>query len=182
MEDITETCIQHAPPPDLPYTNWICYPTFLVGTYPRNDDVTKIKNMGITHFISLLEEKEIKNYYESRKDINLLHFPIPDRKIVSNKKALEIGNIIYNLLENGTKIFLHCKGGKGRTGTIAAIILIIKGLQLNNILKLLKKSIESRVIQGRCPKMPQTAIQHKQLVYIYNNIKNIKNIKNTIPI
>ena len=52
---------QHLPPNNLPYTNWITYPNFLVGTYPRNEDVDKIKKLDINIFISLLEEQENRN-------------------------------------------------------------------------------------------------------------------------
>ena len=49
---------QHLPPNNLPYTNWITYPNFLVGTYPRNEDVDKIKKLDINIFISLLKNKK----------------------------------------------------------------------------------------------------------------------------
>jgi len=75
------------------------------------------------------------------------------------------------MLEDGKKVYLHCRGGKGRAGTIAAIVLMLQGKTLEESLLLLKKSIKSRKIQGRCPKMPQTRVHRFQLGRIYRKIK-----------
>jgi ribA/ribD-fused uncharacterized protein len=171
LNNSDNSCVEHLPPDDLPYTNWVCYPNFLVGTYPRNEDVDKIKKLGINIFISLLEDHENLNLYEFRDDIDKYNYPIIDRKITSDTEALKIAKNIFKMLKDKKKVFLHCQGGKGRTGTIAAIVLMLQGKTLKESLKLLKKSIKSRKIQGKCAKMPQTKIQLNQLERIEKNLK-----------
>lgn len=160
---------------NLPYTNWIIKDKLLVGTYPIDEDIDEIKNLGIYSFISLLEKKEIRNQYESRKDIKYNNYEIPDRKAISNNKALEIAKSIKDRLDRNEKIFLHCMGGKGRTGTIAGIVLMLYGNSLKDTLNILKQSIKSRKIQGKCPKMPQTKSQHIQLEQLERIIFNDSN-------
>jgi protein-tyrosine phosphatase len=163
---------QHLPPNNLPYTNWITYPNFLVGTYPRNEDVDKIKKLDINIFISLLEEQEKRNLYEFRDDIVRYNYPIVDRKTTNDDRALKIAKNIFNILEDRKKVYLHCEGGKGRTGTIAAIILMLQGKTLKESLSILKTSIKSRKIQGRFAKMPQTKVQLNQLERIEKILNN----------
>jgi ribA/ribD-fused uncharacterized protein len=152
-------CEEHLPPKNLPYTNWVCYPNFLVGTYPRSNDVDKIKNLDL---------------YEFRDDIKKYNFPIADGKITTDREALKIAEEINKMLEDGNKVYLHCQGGKGRAGTIAAIVLMLQGKTLKESLVLLKKSINSRKIPGKCPRMPQTRVQRFQLGRIYKKIINSK--------
>ena len=171
LDNSDNSCVEHLPPDNLPYTNWVCYPNFLVGTYPRNEDVDKIKKLGINIFISLLEDHENLNLYEFRDDIDKYNYPIIDRKITIDTEALKIAKNIFKMLQDKKKVFLHCQGGKGRTGTIAAIVLMLQGKTLKESLKLLKKSIKSRKIQGKCAKMPQTNVQLNQLERIEKILK-----------
>jgi ribA/ribD-fused uncharacterized protein len=154
----------------LPYTNWIIHHKLLVGTYPRKEDIKRMEKLGIKSYISLLEKKEIKNYYEDMLGISYINYEIPDKKVISNIKALKIAKAIKQRLDLGEKIYLHCRGGKGRTGTIAAIILMLYGNTLKITLDVLKNSIKSRRIQGKYAKMPQTSAQHKQLKYLEKHI------------
>ena len=39
------------------------------------------------------------------------------------------GQVLVDQLGAGKKIFIHCKGGLGRTGTIAACLLIESGMK-----------------------------------------------------
>ena len=57
-------------------------------------------------------------------DANFLHIPLPDRSVAESLDALD--DIVCSLrtrIEAGEKLYLHCWGGRGRTGLIAACLL-----------------------------------------------------------
>jgi protein-tyrosine phosphatase len=61
--------------------------------------------------------------------VAFLSFPIPDRQVPlpesSLSKALEE---LEGELEAGRNVVLHCRQGIGRTGLVAACLLLTKGL------------------------------------------------------
>ena len=104
------------------------------GEYPgdKNEDAAKakiadFKTFGITHFIDLTEEGELKPY-KPFLDSDMTHyrFPIMDQFIPRNTEGVcqLIDEIIS--IHNETpeaKFYIHCWGGVGRTGTIVACFL-----------------------------------------------------------
>ena len=104
------------------------------GEYPRDNDdkksVEKIKlfeRFGITHFIDLTEEGELRPYsqlIDSR--IQRIRFPIQDVSIPASIESVKdlIGQIQGILNESDrNKVYIHCWGGVGRTGTIVGCLL-----------------------------------------------------------
>ena len=104
------------------------------GEYPRDIDdrksIEKIKQFerfGITHFIDLTEEGELHPYNQllgSR--MQHIRFPIQDVSIpVSIESVKELIGQIYGILNesDGNKVYIHCWGGVGRTGTIVGCLL-----------------------------------------------------------
>lgn len=104
------------------------------GEYPRDIDekksIEKIKQFerfGITHFIDLTEEGELHPYnqlLDSR--MKHLRFPIQDVSIPASIESVKdlIGKIHEILNENDrNKVYIHCWGGVGRTGTIVGCLL-----------------------------------------------------------
>lgn len=78
---------------------------------------------GITHFIDLTEEGELKPYaHLLPQEVQHLRFPIRDVSVpTSIQDTYQLMLQIEEMLkEPQTKIYLHCWGGVGRTGTIAA--------------------------------------------------------------
>lgn len=104
------------------------------GEYPRDIDdrksIEKIKQFerfGITHFIDLTEEGELHPYNQllgSR--MQHIRFPIQDVSIpVSIESVKGLIGQIYGILNesDGNKVYIHCWGGVGRTGTIVGCLL-----------------------------------------------------------
>lgn len=46
-----------------------------------------------------------------------------DKDITTDEKVVELVEDMERRLKNGEKIFIHCRGGHGRTGTIIAILI-----------------------------------------------------------
>jgi ribA/ribD-fused uncharacterized protein len=107
---------------NIPKTNWVIPNKLLVGCNPTNF-TDKLYNLGITHIISLQDEKGAHNYVQDKKS-KYLNLPIPDRKIVDDETVIKYINSIQKIYDKKrSKIYIHCKGGHGRTGTIVALLL-----------------------------------------------------------
>lgn len=62
-------------------------------------------------------------YYDSR--IRVMHYPIQDMGVPKSLESLDrLVNGILTLLGNRRNVLVHCFGGKGRTGLVAAAVLI----------------------------------------------------------
>ncbi|MCD8310328.1 MAG: ADP-ribosylglycohydrolase family protein [Prevotellaceae bacterium] len=108
---------------------------FYAGEYPgdKNGDMAKMKlaqmvHFGVRHFVDLTVEGELNPYCESLpKEVSHHRFPIPDcgtpGSITGVERLLER---IESLSRRGGDVYLHCWGGTGRTGMIAACYLASK--------------------------------------------------------
>ncbi|MBF0236653.1 MAG: dual specificity protein phosphatase family protein [SAR324 cluster bacterium] len=128
----------------LPIRNsyWVIPGKFIAGEYPRSQDVrnyeeypysmksmismeklTGLVESGVTCFMDLTDPEEHESYAESLYEFNnrelvYQRFPIVDGYIPGKAQMRNILDAIqYNLNEN-RKIYLHCWGGIGRTGTV----------------------------------------------------------------
>jgi len=84
-------------------------------------DLTK-PNETIPYFRILLEESK---YY----GVEVIHhsFPIGDFGLPTPETMMSILDTIDAALQNGRKIYLHCWGGIGRTGTTVGCYLVRRG-------------------------------------------------------
>lgn len=98
----------------------------LFGAWPTQQQVDELEAWGVDVFINLANgsEKKLKSY-TTTKDV--LHFPIQDRLVPHDKVAF-CGLIIRicRMIECGKKVYIHCKGGHGRSGVVVASILAYK--------------------------------------------------------
>lgn len=105
-------------------TDWL-----YAGEYPGDKDAGKLrdkieqfKSFGITHFIDLTEEGELFPYEQLLPDtIKHVRFPIVDQSIPKNTESVRrlLDSIINIHNENpAAKVYIHCWGGVGRTGTV----------------------------------------------------------------
>ena len=114
-------------------------PASLTGGWERDlaADLNVIEKWGATLVLTLVEQKELKllevpelGLMVRSRGMEWLHLPIKDHSIPSAKfeeKWKESGEYIRSLLRNGFDVLVHCKGGLGRAGTVAARLLIELG-------------------------------------------------------
>ena len=104
-------------------------------------DALAIANWGATTWLNLMEDSDIKRVsldpliFKSTIEnfgIKYLHFPIVDAGVPTQADEKrwqeEISPFVLSELTQGKKVFVHCRGGLGRTGIIAARILIDAGV------------------------------------------------------
>jgi hypothetical protein len=98
----------------------------LFGSYPTQENVYDFENIGVRHFIDLTSSSE-KNVSPYKTQYNYIRYPIADQKVPTNWKSfsrfiVSISEIILSL--KGTeKIYIHCKGGHGRSGVVVSCLL-----------------------------------------------------------
>jgi hypothetical protein len=98
----------------------------LFGAYPSQECVDEYERIGVRFFIDLTFSNE-KNIVPYKTNHTYINYPIPDRRIPTNWKnfsnlIVKIGNILKSL-DTGEKIYIHCKGGHGRSGIVVACML-----------------------------------------------------------
>lgn len=100
----------------------------LFGSYPTQNSVNELEKNGVRFFVDLTfkDEKKIIPY---KTEYTYIHYPIKDNKVPNNWKTfsiliLKLKDIIKNLSKS-EKIYIHCKGGHGRSGILVACLLCV---------------------------------------------------------
>ena len=111
--------------------------------WPRNwnrdlvEDLCVIRDWGATTVVTLIEPHEfdllkVGHLGEQVKEFGMrwIHLPIPDVDIPDQRFEQEwivAGPEIHHRIQAGQKILIHCRGGLGRTGLVAGLILVERG-------------------------------------------------------
>jgi protein-tyrosine phosphatase len=95
------------------------------GKYPRQEEVDTIMNSGYRIFVDLTTSDEVTwPVYELPPDIIYYSCPIKDRTPTAFDRDWfhELVNLLVTHIGDEDKIYVHCRGGHGRSGMFAAII------------------------------------------------------------
>ena len=94
-------------------------------------DLQIIKKQKIKIVVSLLPDKEknklgLDDLIWSKEEVEYIQFPVNDFSVPPKKKFNELKKLISFIKENlmlSKHVLIHCNGGKGRSGMIAALVL-----------------------------------------------------------
>lgn len=100
-------------------------------------DLQAIRHWGATTVVTLIEDHEfqmlgVQTIGQDVRDLgmNWLHLPILDVSVPDQRFedgwVLE-GPKLHKRLDAGERILIHCRGGLGRTGLVAGLILVERG-------------------------------------------------------
>jgi ADP-ribosyl-[dinitrogen reductase] hydrolase len=102
-------------------------------------DLDAISDWGAAAVVTLLEPKELMllrveglGQEISRRNMLWFHLPIADVSIPSEKfeQAWDVaGGELRSILRRKLDVLVHCRGGLGRAGTIAARLLVELGME-----------------------------------------------------
>ena len=150
-----------------PTVYWIPGPwrgRLAVVTRPRGhdwleDEIREWRDAGLDSVVSLLEGEEAEELGLAREQtfaeasgLSYLSFPIPDRGVPgSNAEAVAFLRTIRSEIEAGKSVAVHCRQGVGRSGLVAAGVLVTAGLRPEEALQ--------RVSAARGETVPETPEQ-----------------------
>jgi len=120
-----------------------------VASRPRggdwlDDEINGWRKAGLNVVVSLLEKDEAAQFeldhegdVAESKGVRFVSFPIPDRGVpASTREALSLFSTISAALEAGKNVAVHCRQGIGRSGLIAAGVLLTSGMGVDKALEL----------------------------------------------
>lgn len=98
----------------------------LFGGFPIQDEVKEFESVGVRYFINLTCDGERRTVPYKTK-YKYIQYPIIDHRVPTNwrefaKFIVRVVDII-KALPCGEKIYVHCKGGHGRSGIVVACVL-----------------------------------------------------------
>jgi hypothetical protein len=114
--------------------------SLFLGTTPKKEDYSRLRELGITRVINMRIEKRPYPdlYHEPIQTIHFRtfdhpYFPIPIYVLEKGVRAA------IDEIARGGKVFVHCYGGRHRSVAMAASILIAQGYTPEAAMSLLKE-------------------------------------------
>ena len=168
--------------PARPIENSFPLPTGIgfAGQYPRDLEertsrkkIAAILDAGVTVFIDLTEPGEsargiplapyehmlLEEAQKRNVVVERLSHSVPDQKIPETAARMrDVLDALDNADRRGKRVYLHCWGGKGRTGTAVACHLIRRGYSAAYALRTVQE-LARTMPQGRGAIVPENAMQ-----------------------
>ena len=130
---LTITLPNTAQPFELPsFFRWIVPFHFAVISTPRSEeDISALASptLGIRHIITLTEETPLDEKWFTGNRITHTHMPIEHYQCPTTEQVDLIIEMFQD--EDNLPLLVHCTGGKGRTGTIAACYIAAYGFNMS---------------------------------------------------
>ena len=112
-----------------------------------SNDLQIIKKQKVKIVVSLLPDKEknklgLDDFIWSKEEVEYIQFPIGDFSVPPKKKFNELKKLISNIKKNlilSNPVLIHCNGGKGRSGMIAALVL--KAMKEKDTIKKVRENV-----------------------------------------
>ena len=146
-------------------TYWLWPGFILAGEHPGgtlDNGQTKLHSLqqaGITHFIDLTSSEDPVFAYEAPVGTVCLRHPVKDFGTPSALEMLAVLNSIQTAINDGGKVYVHCRAGIGRTGTVAATWLVSQGMTGQEALALLQLKWQAMAKSALEPHSPETQAQ-----------------------
>lgn len=130
-----------APPGD---SYWVQEGRLLAGPYPGDPDPAReleklgaFLDVGVRRFLDLTEPGEHSPYapilerIASDRELSATHLrlAIPDETVPKPSRMREVLDVLSVDLSRDEPVYLHCRGGAGRTGTVVGCYLVEQGLE-----------------------------------------------------
>lgn len=155
---------------------WVEPGRLLAGEFPGHveaggaaEKVNLLVDAGIRTFVDLTAPGDPLTPYEPivakaaadrRLDVRHVPFPIPDVGVVEDDRYDDVIAVIDEAQGRGG-VYVHCRGGVGRTGTVIGCVLGARGAGYDEVVQRLATLRAGTRKAGRsCPEMPA---QHEVL-------------------
>ena len=157
--------------PPIEYAYWVEEGRLLAGEYPLVH-LPALLDAGVTVFIDLTRPGEssrsgdLQPYAERLAGLangaaRHLPFSIPDMRVPAEAQTAEILDAIDAELSAGGTVYVHCRAGVGRTGTIIGCWLARHGEQGDAALDHLAALWSGTALAQHFPRTPENDLQHE---------------------
>jgi len=96
------------------------------GGFPSETALQQLQELGVTYMVDLTtpEEKKILTpYHKKLQTMVYLNFPIEDNQVPMDEEAFRDFLVWTASILDKECLYIHCKGGHGRSGMVAASLL-----------------------------------------------------------
>jgi protein-tyrosine phosphatase len=147
---------------------WVVPGSLLAGEYPDGDNreetqkrLLRLLDAGIDAFLDLTHVGERPEYQGLLpRHVHYARSPIHDATVPADPEQMrEILTHLRVGLDAGRRIYVHCRAGIGRTGTVVGCYLAEQGLEGPAALKQLNRLWRQSARSRSWPKVPQTPEQ-----------------------
>ncbi|XWV15443.1 MAG: hypothetical protein HEQ11_03920 [Gemmatimonas sp.] len=109
--------------------------------------------------------RRLRGVHRHGLSVAYFNFPVPDTHPPrSRAQAEEILDVIDAALANDETVYVHCKSGVGRTGTILGVHLVRKRFTPANAVQILTAAWQRDLRSGLWPVCPQTDAQRRYIL------------------
>jgi predicted protein tyrosine phosphatase len=163
----------------IPESYWVLPGRMLAGEYPGAIYAAEIArkrlvaflNAGFNTIVDLTCEGETEDYRPLLREqavyfgleMECLRFPIGDYGLPTQPAMIAILDALDDALARKRKIYLHCYGGIGRTGTVVGCYLVRHGLSGDDAIHRLAAWWRYVPKSSRYPHSPET-VQQEQFI------------------
>lgn len=130
-------------------------------------EIQTLKGQKVDCLICLIETSEMKELELLEEEnlckkagIEFIHFPIKDFHLPEEKTYFSLLEKIDERLQKNQKIVIHCRAGIGRTGTVAAGVLLKNKIHSEGVFEYLSEI--------RTCKVPDTNEQRNWVLNIFD--------------
>ncbi len=152
----------------VPNSYWVEPERLLAGEYPgasageAQDRIQLLLDAGFTSFVDLTSEGELPPYQHAFANRDVVHrrFAIVDHGIPDSPALMhDIVAAITSDLAAGRRVYVHCRAGIGRTGTVVGCYLIHRGATGTAALEKLQTLWRACARSRTWPSVPETEEQ-----------------------
>jgi protein-tyrosine phosphatase len=119
-------------------------------------DLASLKQQNVSHVVCLIAPNEfgrygVDNLLQAYQEagFSVHHRPIMDQRVCSQAEMRETVQWISGNLAQGASIMVHCVGGLGRSGTVAASYLKSQGLDTDAAIAEVRRARSPRAIETK---------------------------------
>lgn len=155
---------------------WVLPGRFLAGEYPGSllprETIRRLQaflRQGFNVFLDLTRPDELPPYedvlrreaVEYAMRVCYHRFPIGDADLPTREEMKAILDCIDESLESGFKVYVHCRAGIGRTGTVVGCYLVRHGWSNSQALSRLQTLYQEAAQSRLYPFSPETKEQRE---------------------